>query len=343
MKTWTIGKKLTACSGALVLLTMILSYLCISSSRSAHEMFEAVADKASRKVRLAGLLNSYTLELHRAQRGMIMYAFAKREGGVEMCRRDFQSNQVLMRKALGEYLALATRAVTKAEVAQIRSDIDTWLSKYNEISNLCAQGKPESAIEPTIATLPLVKDVERITTGFVQYQQTLPAESNRKAADQYNRSLTLSILMLALSAGIGGLALWVVRRTSRSLRQIADEMAQGAAQVAGAAGHVASSSQSLAEGASEQAASLEQTSASTEEINSMARRNTENSRTAADVVTRSGEKFTRVTAMLEETVTAMGDINTSSDKIANQPSTGEMAQLRYAGSIHRCAEGVLGI
>ena len=195
--------------------------------------------------------------------------------------------------------------------------IHTWLPKYEEISReRVAKGAPDAAAETTIATLPLVKDVENITDGLIQHEQDVMDDYNRKAADQYHWGLTLSIVLLALSAGIGSLALWVVRRTSTSLRQMAREMEEGAVQVAAAAGHVASSSHSLAEGASEQAASLEETSASTEEINAMAQRNTENSRSAAEVVARSGQKFTEVSGLLAETVTAMGQISTSSDKIS---------------------------
>jgi len=54
---------------------------------------------------------------------------------------------------------------------------------------------------------------------------------------------------------------------------------------------ITQSSQSLAQGSSEQAASIEETSASTEEINSMARRNSENSSSAAGLATQSQQKF----------------------------------------------------
>jgi len=56
-------------------------------------------------------------------------------------------------------------------------------------------------------------------------------------------------------------------------------------------GVITQSSQSLAQGSSEQAASIEETSASTEEINSMARRNSENSSSAAGLATQSQQKF----------------------------------------------------
>ncbi|HEX8984913.1 MAG TPA: methyl-accepting chemotaxis protein, partial [Bryobacteraceae bacterium] len=94
------------------------------------------------------------------------------------------------------------------------------------------------------------------------------------------------------------------------------ELSAGAEQTAGAASQVASSSQALAQGSSEQAASLEETSASTEEINSMARKNTDNSIVAADLVAQSQQKFILAKQSLEQTVAAVGEISAQSGKIS---------------------------
>jgi len=115
---------------------------------------------------------------------------------------------------------------------------------------------------------------------------------------------------------IGTIILLVIRQVSRSLRQTVSELSKGARDVASAAGQIAFSSQSLAQGSSEQAASIEETSASSEEINSMARKNTENSGAAAGLVTQSQQKFVETNQSLGEMMTAMGEINTQSDKIS---------------------------
>jgi methyl-accepting chemotaxis protein/methyl-accepting chemotaxis protein-1 (serine sensor receptor) len=48
----------------------------------------------------------------------------------------------------------------------------------------------------------------------------------------------------------------------------------------------------------------------------MARKNTENSRSAADLVTQSQHKFVQTNQSLDQSVVAMGEINTQSDKIS---------------------------
>jgi methyl-accepting chemotaxis protein/methyl-accepting chemotaxis protein-1 (serine sensor receptor) len=86
--------------------------------------------------------------------------------------------------------------------------------------------------------------------------------------------------------------------------------------VASAAAQISSSSQSLAQGCSQEAASLEESSASSEEINSLAQQNAEKSRAAADLVTQSQERTLQTNQALDQTVAAMGEITTQSDKIS---------------------------
>ncbi len=112
------------------------------------------------------------------------------------------------------------------------------------------------------------------------------------------------------------LSFFCVRGIRKSLGQIVQEVASGADQVLSAALRISSNSQSLAEGVSQQLASLEETSASTEQINSMARRNSENSRFAAELVKQSDQKFADTNHSLADMITAMAEINTSSDKIS---------------------------
>ncbi|HXM44567.1 MAG TPA: methyl-accepting chemotaxis protein [Bryobacteraceae bacterium] len=129
------------------------------------------------------------------------------------------------------------------------------------------------------------------------------------------RSILLTMLILCTFCGAGA-AFVVIRSMNKALRQALPELFEGANQVASAADQVSSSSQSLAQGSSEQAASLEETSASSEQIGSMARKNSENSRAAAGLVTQSQQKFVETNQSLEQMVVAMGEITTQSDKIS---------------------------
>jgi methyl-accepting chemotaxis protein/methyl-accepting chemotaxis protein-1 (serine sensor receptor) len=122
--------------------------------------------------------------------------------------------------------------------------------------------------------------------------------------------------MIALSLLVGMVVFYVVRQINRSLGGAIAELSVGAQEVASAAAQVSSSSQKLARGASDQAALLEETSAACVEINSMAGKNTDSSRTAADLVASSQQKFVQTNQSLEKTVVAMAEINAQSGKIS---------------------------
>jgi methyl-accepting chemotaxis protein len=126
---------------------------------------------------------------------------------------------------------------------------------------------------------------------------------------------TLSAVLVSV-AGCAALGFYLVNTVKSQLGSLIHEISEGAEQVASAASQISNASQSLAHGTSQQAASLEETSASTEEINSMARRNSENSHSAADLVKASELRFTETNRSLGEMVEAMSEINASSDKIS---------------------------
>jgi len=179
-----------------------------------------------------------------------------------------------------EYAAIASlQAQAHLGLGEIRSELDNWQSQYEQINRLCMAGKPNDALVVLVETRAYFAAIDKIAGDLVAHENEVLAKNKQLAADQYNRSRTISFVMLALA--IGAAVLWVVRQTSGTLRQLADEMADGAAQLAAAASEVSSSSQSLAQGASEQAASLEETSASSQEIGSKARNNSANSAGAA--------------------------------------------------------------
>jgi methyl-accepting chemotaxis protein len=126
-------------------------------------------------------------------------------------------------------------------------------------------------------------------------------------------ALAVAMTGAAMTIGIG---FFIMRSVTRGVGHLLQEIASGADQVSSAANQISIASHSLAEGTSQQAASLEETSASTEEINSMARRNSENSHAAAELVKLCHQRFADTNRSLEEMVLAMGEINSSSDKIS---------------------------
>lgn len=124
---------------------------------------------------------------------------------------------------------------------------------------------------------------------------------------------TLLLFSVALAAGLGIVA---VRSVNRALSRSARDLRATAEQVSAASVQLASTSEVLAQGASEQAAVLEETSASGHQISAMTERNTENSHSAATLMTDVDTKVAQANTKLDQMVASMGEITNSSERIA---------------------------
>ena len=301
------------CFGVMLVLTFAAVLGGVKSIGELRLVFDETADKTAKKIELVGKINEAKSEMLRAQRGLIMFAFANLPAKEETTRKEFQTGLGKLRLNLAEFVPLIVRPEGKVQVERIQSALASWIPKYEELDRMCRDGKPADAVPVTVAvaTGEFVV-IAKATDVLIRLQQETLSENRQMATGQYKLSLVggFSLLGLALVAGIA--VFWVIRRTNDSLRRVAAEMGDGAGEVSSAAGQVAQSSQSLAQAASEQAASLEETSASTEQITSMTRKNADNSRSAAELSGQTAQLVTIANDNLEQMVGSMHEINASS-------------------------------
>jgi methyl-accepting chemotaxis protein/methyl-accepting chemotaxis protein-1 (serine sensor receptor) len=130
------------------------------------------------------------------------------------------------------------------------------------------------------------------------------------------RATVVGILLACLFGG-SALVFFVVRSVNSVLMHAVEELSDGAALVATTASQVSSGAATMKEGSASQAAALQETSASAEEINSMAKKNSENSREAAGLMAQSKEQVNVANNLLGDTVVAMNEIAAQSGKISN--------------------------
>ncbi len=315
MHKWTIGQKLTAGTAALVALIILLSYTSMSSVGTLKKVFDETADRTTKKVAMAGVVNTAKSDMVRSQRAVVLFTYGHEPGEVEKARQEFQANADKIRKTIEVYASIASLQ-TQGHLKEIQAELDNWLPKYDQLNRLCMAGKPDEALPVLVSTRTHFAAIDKIAGDLVTHEDDVIAKNKQTGADEYSRSRTISFVMLMLSLGIGALVLWLVRQISSTLRRISGEMADGAEQVAAAAAQVSTASQSLAQGSSEQAASIEETSASSEEIHSMTRKNAENSRVAAESMGEASERVAEANRNLDQMVTSMNEINASSDKIS---------------------------
>ena len=115
-----------------------------------------------------------------------------------------------------------------------------------------------------------------------------------------------------------------VGRMAKALNAAVEGMRQALQEVRGSADNLATASQQLASGseqlssgAQEQASSLEQTTASLEEITTSVRQNADSAKQAAQLAAAARDTAEKGGQVVSSAVSAMGEINTASNKIAD--------------------------
>jgi methyl-accepting chemotaxis protein len=313
----TIGKRLFLSFGVALALTLAVSVLALQGFSSLDARMNKVIKVNAKKVFLATDIRANQWGMVASERGIIARAFMKDKATMEKYNQDFGQSVAKVNKEVDEFTPLIETAEARQLMVEIKSTVDKAGQFHADLYREASAEKIEAAAAILKdKAMPLLLRVGEICDRLQTQQSELMAKVAADAEASVSRSQWITILLIIASLVVGIVVVWVVRQINAALRHTVTELSEGAEQVASAASQVSSSSQSLAQGSSEQAASLEETSASSEEISSMARKNTENSRSAADLVTQSQHKFVQTNQSLDQSVVAMGEINTQSDKIS---------------------------
>ena len=306
----TIGKKLFLSFGAALVLTAGVGFLALVSIDSLGGVNDKLVKMTAQKRFLASDISTATTAILAAERGILVRAFMKDKATMEQYNQDFQASAARTKKDLDELVTLGETAEDRRAVEEIGSALENIRQGHGDFWSQVGSEHTDAAAETyRTKTNPAIKQAVKIADAFTVQQGGLMVKAAQDSQGIVARSYWMTLVMMAFSLLVAVVVAVIVRRINHGLRQAVTDLAEGAEQVAGAASQVSSSSQSLAQGSSEQAASLEETSASSEEINAMARKNSENSRGAADLVTQSQQKFIQTNQSLEQTVVAMGEIH----------------------------------
>jgi len=308
-RPFTIGQKLLASSGVLVVSTLLGITYSVVVMRGLNSLFSVASEVRDFESCVAA-----TSEMLGLERAMALHAIFDQKEEVERYKGQFEQ----VSQAMDGYLRrLSVESVSRESRARLGTLLEAqtaWKTSHAELLNLLSAQKvdlAESLLKDRIA--PAAEKMQA-TAGERSETAARSIETARQAAE--TKSDVNAAVLIGLCLAIGGGVMIQVRSTTRKLQGISVALADGAGEVANAADQVSSSSRSLAQGATEQAASLEETSASSEEIRSMSRKNAQDSQSAADLVSQSQQKFGETNIKLEQMVVAMNDINVSGGKIS---------------------------
>jgi methyl-accepting chemotaxis protein/methyl-accepting chemotaxis protein-1 (serine sensor receptor) len=318
MNKMTIGKRFAVTAGGLLVFIVLLSAVALVGINRMSKSVEKLSSESVLRIDRSETMRSDILGLEAA---LLLHMHESTPDGIAKAEETIKQYNDAFDTDLQTY-----GAVIAAEDVEDRNNFDKlgpeltavrqgWTGKVVELSRAGKQVEAFAAYNADVRShiQALVSQLDIIVDWNLRQAADVSEVSGHTTTTSF--WLTGCISTGALLFGVG-LSWYMIVSLKRELTRTVSKLSENAEQVASAAGQVASSSQALAQGSSEQAASLEETSASSEEINSMARKNTENSRSAADLVTASEQKFVETNAALEQTVSAMNEINEQSGKIS---------------------------
>jgi methyl-accepting chemotaxis protein len=314
----TIGKKLGFSLGAILALTLGLGFVAWQGVNTLAEQLDQSIHKTAVRLELAQVIGSLAQELAAQNRGAQLAYMNKNEAGAQKFEGKLQSALSRLTQTASQIRPMLTSEEGKRALETITRAQGAWEPLSKQYLTLGAQQKfAEANVLLNEKMAPLLGEIGDGAQILIQKQHDFNDTTAQEAATTTASSRWTVMAVLGIALVIGVIVIFVLRQISAALRRTVSELGEGAGQVASAASQIASASQSLAAGSSEQAAALEETSASSEEINSMALKNSQNSRSAANLVAQSQQKFIQTNQSLEQMVVAMADINTQSGKISN--------------------------
>jgi methyl-accepting chemotaxis protein/methyl-accepting chemotaxis protein-1 (serine sensor receptor) len=315
-KKMTLSKKLYGTVAALAFVGILVAGTGWWYLRMLGDELNLSTGKTALKLDLVNAARARSWEMLAALRGTFLFATLDNQKEFDACKRRW--NAAFQRA--GEQIRELRPAVESDRDNADLTRYESALSGFQKVSldYIRACGERKSADLATL--LPAVEAFAGLadeTLGRMRdRQRKFLKDSQARSASLRAQSLAVTFLMSGVLLAIAILAFFTVRGINRTLLGAVTNLSEGAARVASSARQVASSSQSLAQGSSQQAASLQETSASSAEIESIARKNSENSGAAAGLVTQSQQKFVQTNQSLDQMVVAMGEISTQSDKIS---------------------------
>ena len=271
----------------------------------------------TRTIDLSGELESQVLTFRLQERGILLFSFVKADAQVNACREAFDKATGAALDRIASIRPLLRTDRGRDLMDQATAGIQEYKTQQLEVLRLLAAGQTDQATAWDKSRLvPAGGLVVTAIDQFRELQRTINTQANQDGlAMVQTAKIVLSLGLLV--CGLTGLVVaFAMRLATRKLQRTAGELDQAASQLSSAANQVSQSSTLLAQGASQQAAALEETSASSTEVNAVAGKHTELSRTAAELVTRSQQRFAEANHSLESTVAAMNEMHAESGKIS---------------------------
>ncbi len=315
MKNMTIGKKIAGTSGILLALMALLGVICLVSVGRIMASSHSFSDTT---LPLLSDMQAMTATSGDQKIAMLTHMASSHAQQMADAEAKISQQESALQESLNRLDKKIVNESDRQTIDQFKAGHQQLLSIWSKILPFSRASKHEQAFGIwTNEAIPVGSVTAQTTARLMASISNEGASNSRRLTEAAASARFWCWLILIVSVVTGGLlSFFIVTGINRALNAAVQELSQGAEQVGAAATEIASSSQSLAQGTSEQAASLEETSASSEQMTSMTRKNADNSQRCAKLMVLVDTRVATANQTLEQMVTSMKEINSSSEKIS---------------------------
>jgi hypothetical protein len=316
MNGWSIARRMTS-GFALLLLGMV-----VLAGLSIYNMQKVVRTENSNSQSLApanATATAFEREVLNARIFFIYYVTIQKPGTLEKGWERYHNAEARLQELQTLVAQHDELSALRPSVEKLKQDVDAYSPALQATLSMVDGGTKNGPVYDA-----QVKDWAAKGAAMVGDAGSLEMlcanarmSSTTSLLDGLKSASTLYLVLFFGGAIFCVLVAWkTVHHVDSVLTESVLELGDASVQIASAANQVSAASQSLAHGSTKQGSTIEETSKMSTEINSISFQTTENTRLAAEKMTRSDEMLGKTNQSLTEMVDAMDRINGSSQKIS---------------------------
>ena len=332
----TLAQKTLVLFLLIMALALAMSYSSLAAIGKLGNALDTAVGSTAKKIHLAGEVESTLHEMAADAKGAhIGYVIDLLErsgrkgeaaGSCSSCHtiasaasnlRKFDDGVARIKGHVAELHSLTTGAGGRKALDELEAGLANSRTLYEQY--LVHADHREFQEAHTILTermAPAIAALHQSAKGLAGHEEELMKASGIEARQSVSTSRRIALLLIGVTLALAVGVTLIIRNNCTLLRRVAGEVGSGAKEVAAIASQLSSGSQELAKCTAAQAASLEETFDSSHEVNATAHKNAEGAKAASALTGQVEQRVAEADRMLGNLITAMGEIDASSDKIA---------------------------
>lgn len=213
---WTVKAKLVWAFGSLTLVICVVAVLAISLLGQSHDQFVGFVHGASERMQLAADVRGAVLRRAVAARNLVLTTSAQDQESEKQAVQQAHSD---VQKRLNTLVSIAREAQDEsAQGRQLVADIERIEGMYGPVATrivgMALEGKRDEAIASMNADCrPLLKDLIKAATAYIQFSQASAVEQVKIAEADYESQRALLLGACALVVAMAVVAGYLITRS----------------------------------------------------------------------------------------------------------------------------------